>query len=151
MDVISEVEQALADVSIGDADVAVESGISRRGTTVKEYDGSINTAFQLCTFVGPLCGEPMMGVCYVVEEVTLDIGEDVDCKIFCAGGLSKVSKGVVWLTFVSFVATKLGLLSGQVISTVKEACRQAFLAYSPRLMLAMYSCDLQAPGLYEGL
>ncbi|KAJ3051248.1 Cytoplasmic GTPase/eEF2-like protein (ribosomal biogenesis) [Rhizophlyctis rosea] len=116
VDVISEVEQAIADVSIGDVDV----GNARRGTTVKEYDGNINTGFQLSTFVGPLCGEPVVGVCYVVEDVSLDIGEDVD-------------------------STKLGLLSGQIISTVKEACRQAFLAYSPRLMLAMYSCDLQAP------
>ena len=41
----------------------------------------------------------------------------------------------------------LASLSGQVISTMKEACRQTFLQWSPRLMLAMYSCDLQAPGI----
>ncbi len=34
--------------------------------------------------------------------------------------------------------------AGQMIGTIKEACRQAFMAWSPRLMLAVYSCEIQA-------
>jgi translation elongation factor EF-G len=36
-----------------------------------------------------------------------------------------------------------GPLSGQIMSTVKEACRRAFQARPQRLAAAMYSCDIQ--------
>ncbi|KAI9208762.1 P-loop containing nucleoside triphosphate hydrolase protein [Polychytrium aggregatum] len=84
----------------------------------KDFDGSINTSFQLATQVGPMCAEPIMGVCYFVEEFEID----------AAAQTSKVSS-----------------LSGQILATFKDACKQAFLGWSPRLMLAMYSCELQAP------
>lgn len=35
-------------------------------------------------------------------------------------------------------------VTGSLISAVKEACRNGLLDWSPRLMLAMYSCDIQA-------
>jgi len=37
-----------------------------------------------------------------------------------------------------------GPMSGQLISTTKEACRRAFQAQPQRLMAAMYTCDVQA-------
>ena len=36
-----------------------------------------------------------------------------------------------------------GPLSGQIVSTVKEACRKAFQARPQRLAAAMYTCDIQ--------
>jgi len=33
---------------------------------------------------------------------------------------------------------------GSVITGVRDACRSGLLDWSPRLMLAMYSCDIQA-------
>jgi ribosome assembly protein 1 len=36
-----------------------------------EYDSSFVNGFQLATLAGPLCEEPMMGVCFVVEDWTL--------------------------------------------------------------------------------
>jgi ribosome assembly protein 1 len=36
-----------------------------------EYDSSFVSGFQLATLAGPLCEEPMMGVCFVVEDWTL--------------------------------------------------------------------------------
>lgn len=143
VDMMTEVEQAVADVALneGHQDVSEEF---RRGTTIGDYDGSINTGFQLSTFVGPLCAEPMMGVCYVVEDIKFDIPNDVDSKLNMNHSMLRLDALMILV-----VDTKLGLLSGQIISTMKEACRQAFLAYSPRLMLAMYSCDLQAPGMFE--
>lgn len=39
-------------------------------------------------------------------------------------------------------------MTGSVISAVKDACRNGLLDWSPRLMLAMYSCDIQASSLY---
>ena len=37
------------------------------------------------------------------------------------------------------------VLSGQIISAVKDGCRQAFLLQPARLMAAMYSCNIQTP------
>ncbi|KAG6868224.1 Cytoplasmic GTPase/eEF2-like protein (ribosomal biogenesis) [Termitomyces sp. T159_Od127] len=35
-------------------------------------------------------------------------------------------------------------VTGSVISAVRDACRNGLLDWSPRLMLAMYMCDIQA-------
>ncbi|KAJ1561950.1 Elongation factor-like GTPase 1, partial [Nowakowskiella sp. JEL0078] len=86
---------------------------------IQEYESSIIAGFQLATQSGPLCGEPIMGCCFFVENVEIsDVNAD---------------------------ALKRSLLPGQIITTMREACKQVFLTWSPRLMLAMYSCDLQAP------
>lgn len=50
-----------------------------------------------------------------------------------------------WFLLV-LVRSRLGLIQGQVISGMKEACRQGFLDWSPRLYLAIYTCDIQASG-----
>jgi ribosome assembly protein 1 len=39
---------------------------------------------------------------------------------------------------------KIGRLTGEVIKTAQQAIRQGFLDWSPRLLLAMYSCEIQA-------
>ncbi|KAL1922585.1 uncharacterized protein VTP21DRAFT_10124 [Calcarisporiella thermophila] len=89
--------------------------------TINDFAQSIQTGFQLATFSGPLCAEPMVGVCFIVEEFTVNEEEANEDDLM-----------------------KIGYTAGQVISTMREACRQAFLEWSPRLHLAMYSCDIQA-------
>jgi ribosome assembly protein 1 len=42
------------------------------------------------------------------------------------------------------VRSKWSQLTGELISSVQEAFRSAFLDWSPRLMLAMYTCEIQA-------
>ncbi len=37
-------------------------------------------------------------------------------------------------------------MTGSFISAVRDACRNGLLDWSPRLMLAMYTCDIQASG-----
>lgn len=44
----------------------------------------------------------------------------------------------------SLVQNRLTQVTGSVISAVRDACRNALLDWSPRLKLAMYSCDIQA-------
>lgn len=34
--------------------------------------------------------------------------------------------------------------SGSLMSAIKDACKSGMLDWSPRLMLAMYTCDIQA-------
>ncbi|KAI8616877.1 P-loop containing nucleoside triphosphate hydrolase protein [Chytriomyces sp. MP71] len=89
--------------------------------TTKDYESSIASGFQRATLAGPLCNEPMSGVAVFFEKFDLNL-EGVD-----------------------ILGRQIGLLRGQIISSVGEAIRQAFLQWSPRLALAIYSCDLQAP------
>lgn len=39
---------------------------------------------------------------------------------------------------------EVGRLTGEVIKSVREAIGQGFLDWSPRILLAMYSCEIQA-------
>ncbi|KAG9307484.1 hypothetical protein G9A89_017314 [Geosiphon pyriformis] len=89
--------------------------------TIGDFDEAIHTGFQLATKAGPLCAEPLMGVAYFLEDFKVSIeNSDID---------------------VSEVRSKL---AGQVITSMRDVCRQGFLEWSPRLMLAIYSCDIQA-------
>lgn len=87
---------------------------------LRDYESSIETGFQLSTFQGPLCAEPVVGMAWVVENVELDK----------QGMESEQGKGQV--------------VGGALISAVRDACRQGLLDWSPRIKLAMYTCDIQA-------
>ncbi|KAF7187185.1 Ribosome assembly protein 1 [Pseudocercospora fuligena] len=76
-------------------------------------------AFQLGTYQGPLCNEPIQGVAVFLEKVSTELSEDE-------------------------TSANIGRLTGEVIRTVRECIRQGFLDWSPRIMLAMYSCEIQA-------
>lgn len=42
------------------------------------------------------------------------------------------------------VSANMGRLTGEIIRTVRESIRTGFLDWSPRILLAMYSCEIQA-------
>ncbi|XP_043240169.1 elongation factor-like GTPase 1 isoform X1 [Amphibalanus amphitrite] len=86
------------------------------------FDDSVVHGFQLATAAGPLCEEPMRGVCFLVESLTLQPADEED--------------GV----------GAHGPLSGQIMSAVSTACRRAFQAQPQRLMAAMYRCQVQVTG-----
>jgi len=92
---------------------------------LKELDNSIVTGFQMATASGPLCEEPMLGVCFIVEDVLFK-AEDV-----------------------AYSHTQ-GPFTGQIIATMKDACRQKFLSKSVRLVEAMYFCETQVPSDFVG-
>ncbi|KAI0194423.1 P-loop containing nucleoside triphosphate hydrolase protein [Xylaria flabelliformis] len=81
----------------------------------------ITYAFQLATNQGPLCNEPVQGVGVIIEDPAVTATEE-DAP----------------------ARDRLGRLTGEVIKTVQQSIRQGFLDWSPRLMLAMYSCEIQA-------
>ena len=89
--------------------------------SLRDHDNSIISGFQLASLSGPLCEEPLHGVCFTLLDWTSQ-QPTVECA-------SKEA---------------FGPLSGQLISTTKEACRRAFLAQPARLMTAMYTCDIRA-------
>ncbi|KAG0267235.1 Cytoplasmic GTPase/eEF2-like protein (ribosomal biogenesis) [Linnemannia exigua] len=93
------------------------------GITVQDMAESIQTGFQIATNGGPLCGEPMLGMAFFLQEIEiLENSQEAGIE----GGRSKMA-----------------VSSGQVITSMRDACRLGFLEWSPRLMLAMYSCDIQ--------
>ena len=87
----------------------------------RDFSDKISYAFQLATAQGPLCNEPVQGIAVFLEEVSVLSSDDE------ASGRDQ-----------------LGRLTGEVIKTVRESIRQGFLDWSPRLLLAMYSCEIQA-------
>ncbi|KAI0754909.1 translation elongation factor 2 [Daedaleopsis nitida] len=86
------------------------------------FDNYLEAGFQLATFQGPLCAEPVEGLAYFVESVSLD-----------REGIEQEQ-----------ASNRTAHLTGSFISAVRDACRNGLLDWSPRLMLAMYTCDIQA-------
>ncbi|KAF8635904.1 hypothetical protein AX15_000083 [Amanita polypyramis BW_CC] len=54
-----------------DASVSV-GGDSEAERFIREFDNHVETGFQLATFQGPLCAEPVGGLAYFVESVHVD-------------------------------------------------------------------------------
>ena len=96
--------------------------ITTDALTARYVSDKISYAFQLATAQGPLCHEPIQGISVLLEEVIITAPSDED----------------------SSAREKLGRLTGETIKLVRESIRQGFLDWSPRLLLAMYSCEIQA-------
>ncbi|KAI9827788.1 MAG: Cytoplasmic GTPase/eEF2-like protein (ribosomal biogenesis) [Thelocarpon impressellum] len=77
---------------------------------------------RLATAQGPLCNEPVQGIAVFLEDVSISTAAEEG----------------------SAAREALGRLTGEVIKTVRDSVRQGFLDWSPRLLLAMYSCEIQA-------
>jgi ribosome assembly protein 1 len=92
-------------------------------SSISEYENSFLQAFNIATQSGPLCAEPMSGVCLVVEKFEIESDGNGE----------------------TYILASSSILGGQLISSVADSFRLAFLKWSPRLMLAMYSCELQTP------
>ncbi|XP_010189585.1 PREDICTED: elongation factor Tu GTP-binding domain-containing protein 1 isoform X2 [Mesitornis unicolor] len=145
----------------------------------RDFDNSIVSGFQLATLSGPMCEEPLMGVCFTVEKWEMNkVGEMLSTSSQDSGGCDAIEnkqnedttptssctdevcsdsehqdsgesvpkspekiskhKGEVSL------ADCYGPFSGQLIATMKEACRYALQAKPQRLMAAMYTCEIMA-------
>ncbi|KAI9790730.1 MAG: Cytoplasmic GTPase/eEF2-like protein (ribosomal biogenesis) [Peltula sp. TS41687] len=88
----------------------------------RDISDKITYAFQLATAQGPLCHEPMQGVAVFLEEVTYTPSPDLPHS----------------------TSENLGRMTSEVIKIIRDSIRQGFLDWSPRLLLAMYSCEIQA-------
>ncbi|XP_058824984.1 elongation factor-like GTPase 1 [Topomyia yanbarensis] len=85
------------------------------------YESSFVNGFQLASLAGPLCDEPMQGVCFVLLEWSISQASEMD------------DQGSV---------ASHGPLSGQIMSSVKEGCKKAFQNQPQRLVHPMYSCNI---------
>lgn len=96
-----------------------DQGQANGTSAIAALADKITYAFQLATYQGPLCHEPMQGVAIFLEDVSTELSEDE-------------------------ISANMGRLTGEVLRTVRDSIRQGFLDWSPRIMLAMYSCEIQA-------
>ncbi|XP_030670774.1 elongation factor-like GTPase 1 isoform X2 [Nomascus leucogenys] len=138
---------------------------SKEASRYRDLGNSIVSGFQLATLSGPMCEEPLMGVCFVLEKWDLSKFEEQGTSDLakegqeenetCSGGNENQElqdgcpeafekrtsqKGESPLTDC------YGPFSGQLIATMKEACRYALQVKPQRLMAAMYTCDIMATG-----
>ncbi|KAL6345495.1 hypothetical protein AAG906_017216 [Vitis piasezkii] len=86
----------------------------------ESLESSVISGFQLATAAGPLCKEPMWG----------QQSDDLETSYQ--------------------PLEQYGIFTGQVMNTVKDACRTAVLQKKPRLVEAMYFCELNTPTEYLG-
>lgn len=107
---------SLADAA-GENNNAPNGKESSSGWGLVDVEEALDTGFQLATLQGPMCAEPMQGMVYFVEKI--EIASDSD-------------------------TVNHSQLTSATITSVREACRNGLLDWSPRLMLAMYTCDIQA-------
>lgn len=138
-----------------------------------QYDSSFVNGFQLATLSGPLCQEPMMGVCYIVENWKIENlsvntsnatntqliekleNENIDSSFTNCDGDSIFIGDVDIKEDLSYHKLQeihnetenynapYGPLAGQIMSIMKEGCRRAYQVQPQRLMIAMYSCNIQ--------
>ncbi|KAH0509008.1 Elongation factor Tu GTP-binding domain-containing protein 1 [Microtus ochrogaster] len=140
---------------------------SKEAGRFRDFGNSIVSGFQLATLSGPMCEEPLMGVCFVLEKWELNkcaeqgssdkqnqeecdlTGEGQEEGKACPGGgeNQELQDGHSEGTSAkgeSPVTDCYGPFSGQLIATMKEACRYALQVKPQRLMAAMYTCDIMA-------
>ncbi len=81
-----------------------------------------------------------MGLCFIVEDVILK-----ETKATADNNASNSNNNTN-----TYIHSKAGPFTGQIISAMKEACKEAFLSRSVRLVEAMYLCDIQVPQEFMG-
>lgn len=117
---------------------------------LEKYISSIIDGFELACLNGPLCEEPMWGVCFVLEEL-IDpsfINTNNNCSEIplspCTNNNNPLSPCIsVTSSELSSNIDSYGSLSGQIISRSKECCRNAFMQCSSRLVERYLKCELQ--------
>ncbi|XP_058084920.1 uncharacterized protein LOC131232596 [Magnolia sinica] len=97
----------------------------------QSLESSVISGFQLAAAAGPLCDEPMWGLAFLLEAHILPASQSDDSEL-------------------AQQPDQYGVFTGQVMTTIKEACRAAVLQKNPRLVEAMYFCELNTPTEYLG-
>jgi ribosome assembly protein 1 len=96
---------------------------------------AIPQGFQLATVFGPLCNEPVMGVCFFIDAINIRvIGNELSTSI----GVGEAGAGQSLSIPV--------LSSGPIISAARDACRVSLESGSLRLVEAVYACEVQCSG-----
>ncbi|SCU92474.1 LAFA_0F10836g1_1 [Lachancea sp. 'fantastica'] len=106
--------------------VKLENSSNDSGERTFEYGSSLINGFELAVNQGPLCNEPVQGMCVFVEDIHEMSAEEIE-----ESNLQNHQVG-------------LPNFAGRLITTTRDSIHAAFLDWSPRIMWAMYQCDIQA-------
>ncbi|KAH8708373.1 P-loop containing nucleoside triphosphate hydrolase protein [Phaeosphaeriaceae sp. PMI808] len=87
--------------------------------TTHTFASTIAYAFQLATAQGPCCAEPVQGTAITLEALTTTLPPHLP-------------------------SSDRARITGEVITAVRSSIHTGFLDWSPRMHLAMYSCEIQA-------
>lgn len=121
-------ERFLGEISTSDNDQ--KQGDNETTPTATDFSDTISYAFQLATHQGPLCREPMQGVAVFLESITLHHNPDDPNNP--EPPLSSTTQ------------------TGELITSVRTSLLSAFLDWSPRILLALYTCTIQSTPLVLG-
>ncbi|KAK4146141.1 ribosome assembly protein 1 [Dichotomopilus funicola] len=116
-----------------DNNIATTRPSANESLNSNHFSDKITYAFQLATHQGPLCNEPVQGIAVFIEDVSV-VSSAPSAEGSSGGGDEETVSA----------RDNLGRLTGEVIKTVQQSIHKALLDWSPRLMLAMYSCEIQA-------
>lgn len=89
-------------------------------------------AFQLATSQGPMCHEPIQGIAVFLESISTTSLQ--------ATAITTKPDETVSLSSTNLDTS--GRLTGEIIKTVTSLIHNGFLSWSPRLALAMYTCEI---------
>jgi ribosome assembly protein 1 len=67
-----------SEVSGDHADEVIKVEENEKALSILDVDFHIHTGFQLSTLTGPLCAEPVTGVCYIVQAVDIHPDDSVN-------------------------------------------------------------------------
>lgn len=91
-----------------------------------EYEYSIINGFELSVAEGPLAKEQVQGMCVLFEELT------------------HVSEEEILSLADSNYQKNIPNFAGRLITSTRDLIHQSFMDWSPRIMWAIYTCDIQA-------
>ena len=143
---------------LSDASSAVSTSCTPAAT--REFDASIVNGFDLACTSGPLCGEPLVGVCFVVDEwrcleaEQTSIAAPGDGQQPTPDSLATATPSLETTTSESgasrplskaaLPASTTGSLAGALISATRDACALALTSCAAvralRLLTAVYAC-----------
>ncbi|RDD37770.1 Elongation factor-like GTPase 1 [Trichoplax sp. H2] len=129
-------------------DVTQDRPVNVEQDMFRKFDNSVITGFQLATLAGPLCEEPMMGVCFVIKEWTylpsIQSSSEALDNLALESNETRVAKNEISSASEGKGAKSISINSGQLMSAIKSGCRRAFLAQPVRLMVPTYKCTIHA-------
>jgi ribosome assembly protein 1 len=102
-------------------------------------ESGLVSAFQMATAAGPLCDEPMWGVAFEVCIRVSYTPDDSAAQGAAAAGAPRPEQ-------LALQEDVYGPFSGQVMTAVAGACRRAVMESDPRLVEAMYLCQVRLAG-----
>lgn len=108
-----------------------------------DFSETISYAFQLATHQGPLCREPMQGVAVFLESVTLNNPNHSDTNNTSNNHNPPTSENASQPA-TSSPASDTARLTGELITSILHSISTGFLDWSPRILLALYTCTIQA-------